>query len=217
MSTYVNLQEQFNALNIPVYGELILGLPGETKESWRRGVDELLEAGTRNQLFVYPCQVYANTEMGEEEYRRKFGIQTKVIKLAEIHGAERPSDFVQEYEEIIIQTNSLSFQDWKDSLRFSYVLMLFHSLKTAYYVMILLLDQYGTRMSEFIEFVADRKFRRGADMLERELDFYDALIRRMIDDGEHRGTILPEYGDLYWDVEEASFLRITQHSDSFLR
>ena len=56
-------------------------------------------------------------------------------------------------------------------------------------------------------------------MLERELDFYDALIRRMIDDGEHkhRGTILPEYGDLYWDVEEASFLRITQHSDSFLR
>jgi putative methyltransferase len=215
MSTYVNLQKRFNALDIPVYGDLILGLPGETKESWRRGVDELLEAGTRNQLFMYLCQVYPNTEMGEDDYRRRFGIRTKVIKLAEIHGEERPPDFVQEYEEVVIQTDSMSFEDWKDSLRFSYTLMLFHSLKMAYFVMIFLLDRYGARMSEFIQFVADRRFRPGVDMLENELDFYDSLIRRMVEEGEHRGTILREYGDLYWDVEEASFLRLTRDIDRF--
>ncbi len=215
MTTYVNLQKQFNDYEIPVYGELILGLPGETKESWRRGVDELLEAGTRNQLFIYRCQVLPNTEMAEDEYRRKFGLKTRVIKLAEIHGQERPPDFVQEYEEIVIQTNSMPFEDWRDSLRFSFVLMLFHSLKLAYYPLILLLDTYGIKMSAFIHFVAQRQFQSKAKMLSQELDFYNALMARMVDDGEHGGSILPDYGDLYWDVEEASFLRLTKDVDRF--
>lgn len=216
MSTYVNLQKQFNDLNIPVYGELILGLPGETKESWRRGVDELLEAGTQNQLFIYLCQVFANTEMAETDYRERFGIKTRRIKLAEIHGQERPPEFVQEYEDIVIQTNSMSLEEWKESLRFSYVLMLFHSLKISYYAMIYLLDKYGTKMSEFIQYVSERRYDRSrATMMEGELEFYNDLIRRMLDLGEHRGTYMSEYGDLYWDVEEASFLRITRDTTKF--
>lgn len=216
MSTYINLQKRFNDLEVPVYGELILGLPGETKETWCRGVDELLEAGTRNQLFIYLCQVYVNTEMGEAEYQKKWGIQTKCIKLAEIHGQERPPDFVQEYEDIIIATNSMPHEDWVESLRFSYVLMLFHSLKMAYYLMIFLLDKWGIKMSEFIEYVANRKFDVSkAPMMAKELDFYDNLIEGMVHYGEHRGTFLKQYGDLYWDVEEASFLRLTQDTNSF--
>ena len=216
MSTYVNLQRQFNDLDIPVYGELILGLPGETKGTWRKGVDELLEAGTKNQLFIYLCQVLTNTEMAEDDYKKKYGIQTKRIKLAEIHGQERPADFVQEYEDIIIATNSMPFADWVESLRFSYVLMLFHSLKISYYMMIFLLDKWGIKMSEFIQFVAEKKFDlTKAPIMAKELDFYDRLISNMIVSGEHRGTYLPEYGDLYWDVEEASFLRITQDTDHF--
>jgi radical SAM superfamily enzyme YgiQ (UPF0313 family) len=216
MSTYDNLQKQFNDLDMPVYGELILGLPGETEESWRRGMDELLEAGTKNQLFVYICQVFANTEMATTAYREKFGIKTKRIKLAEIHGRARPPEFVQEYEEVIVETNSMNLKGWKASLKFSYVLMLFHSLKIAYYVMIFLLDRYGIKMSEFIQFVAERRYAPAqALMMDRELEFYDSLINRMLDDGEHRGTVMHEYGDIYWDVEEASFLRITQDTDTF--
>jgi radical SAM superfamily enzyme YgiQ (UPF0313 family) len=214
MSTYVNLQTKFNDLNIPVYSEMILGLPGETYASWIRGVDELLEAGVKNQLFVYLCQVLLNTEMAEADYREKHGLQTKTIKLAEIHGEARPDDFVDEYEEIIIGTASLPHEDWKAALRFSYVMMLFHSLKLAYYVMIALLDRYGLKMSEFIAYVAARRF-TSAPLLTRELDFYDAIIARMVEQGEHRGTVLPAYGDIYWDVEEASFLRLTQNTEAF--
>jgi 2-(S-pantetheinyl)-carbapenam-3-carboxylate methyltransferase len=214
MATYVNLQSRFNDLNIPIYSEMILGLPGETAASWRRGVDELLEGGVKNQLFVYLCQVLTNTEMAEAAYRKKFGLQTKVIKLAEIHGEARPADFVDEYEEIIIGTNSMPHEDWKAALRFSYVMMLFHSLKLAYYVMILMLDRYGVKMSAFIEHVASRRF-AGKPLLTRELDFYDEIIARMMERGEHRGTVLPEYGDIYWDVEEASFLRLTRDGMAF--
>ncbi len=216
MSTYVNLQKQFNGKGIPVYAELILGLPGETAESWRRGVDELLEAGTSNQLFIYLCQVFNNTEMAEAPYRERFGITTRRIKLAEIHGQIRPADWVPEYEHVVISTHSMPLEDWKRSLRFSYVLMLFHSLKVAYFMMIFMLDKWGIKMSEFIEYVAQRKFDLNrAPALARELDHYDQIVKRMLEEGEHRGTMMRDYGDFYWDVEEASFLRISQDLDGF--
>ena len=216
MSTYINLQKRFNDQGIPVYGELILGLPGETLDSWRRGVDELLEAGTGNQLFIYLCQVFSNTEMAETEYRQRFGIQTRRIQLAEIHGGIRPPEWVPEYEDVVIATNSMPHEHWKRSLRLSYVLMLFHSLKLAYYPMIFMLDKWGVKMSQFIEYVSERKFDLVAcPILVRELDCYDEIVSRMIHSGEHRGTIMPEYGDLHWDVEEASFLRVTKDVDAF--
>jgi hypothetical protein len=215
MSTYVNLQAKFNDLDIPVYSEMILGLPGETASSWMRGVDELLEGGIKNQLFVYLCQVLQNTEMAEASYREKFGLQTRVIKLAEIHGEARPADFVEEFEEIIIGTNSMPHEEWKTSLRFSYVMMLFHSLKLTYYLMIVLLDRYQLKMSAFIAFVSRRQFTVNAPLMTRELEFYDQIITRMVEQGEHRGTVLPGYGDIYWDVEEASFLRLTQDTEAF--
>ena len=218
MSTYVNLQKQFNDRGIPVYGELILGLPGETVDTWRRGVDELLEAGTSNQLFIYLCQIFNNTEMAETEYQARFGITTRRIRLAEIHGQIRPPEWVPEYEDVIVSTKSMPLDDWKRALRFSYVLMLFHSLKVAYYTMIFMLDKYGIKMSEFIEYVAQRKFDSSrASMLVDELDHFDAIIQRMLEKGEDRGTIMEDYGDLYWDVEEAAFLRLTKDVNTFYR
>ena len=43
MSTYQNLQVRYNEEEIPVYTELILGLPGETHESWLSRIEELLQ------------------------------------------------------------------------------------------------------------------------------------------------------------------------------
>ena len=212
MSTYIDLQKRFNDQNIPVYAELILGLPGETVESWKKGVDELLEAGTRNQIFIYPCIVLTNTEMAEKSYREKFKLETRTIKLTEIHGSERPPEWVDEYEELVVGTYSMSVDDWRRMFRFSYVMMLFHSLKLAYYVMIYLLDEYGIKMSTFLDFVSERKFKADAPLIRRELDFYDEVIDRLLNRGEQRGTLWPEYGDIYWDMEEISFLRLTQHA-----
>ena len=57
LETYKSLQLMFNESGIPVYTELILGLPGETYESWLRGIDDILNSGIRNQLFGKPTYV----------------------------------------------------------------------------------------------------------------------------------------------------------------
>ncbi len=211
LDSYRKLQERFVNDGVPTYTDLILGMPGETYESWKRGVDEIIEAGPSNHLLIYPCQLFANTEMAEKSYIDKFQIKTKRIKLAEIHGGVRPADWVQEYEEIVISTYSMTADDWRNAMRFSWTLMTFHSLKIAYFIMVYMLDEYGIKMSDFIAFISERKFTAGAPLIREELDFYDGLLVNMLSYGEHRGTFMPDYSDFYWDVEEASFLQLTQH------
>jgi hypothetical protein len=215
MSTYINLQARFNDENIPVYSELILGLPGETIETWKRGIEEMLDSGLRNQLFVYLCQVFNNTELGEPEYLRKFGMVTKQIELNEIHGSVRDASWMKEYETVVIATDTMSHADWRRMTRLSWLTMLLHSMKIGFYVLIWLRDRFGLKASDLIDFIAERPVTAAGTMLDREVTKHDAWLDRMANDGGGRGVIMKSYGDIYWDVEEASFLRITEDLERF--
>ena len=85
LSSYATLQEKFNKLNVPIYAEMILGLPGETYTSWKLGIEKLLTTGLNNQLYIYQAEVYPNTELGSEEYQKKYLIKKNKIKLNQIH------------------------------------------------------------------------------------------------------------------------------------
>jgi len=216
MSTYVNLQQRFNDENIPIYSELILGLPGETVDTWMSGVDELLESGLKNQLFIYLCQVFNGTEMADPEYQRKFGIKTKRIALNEIHGSLRPASLVTEYEDVIIETSSMSVADWRRMVLFSWVAMGLHSMKMAYYVLIHLRDQYGVKASDLVQYISDMKMPANLGDIWREtVAGYNSILDSMLNEHRGRGVMMPEYGPIYWDVEEASLLRFSENWDSF--
>lgn len=216
METYSNLQMRFNDEEIPIYTELILGLPGETVESWTRGLNELLTAGLKNQLFIYNCQIYPNTELNDPEYRRRFGIVTRRIELNEIHGSVRDSSWVTEFEEMIIGTDAMPHRDWRRMAVLSWLTMLFHSMKIGYFVLIHLLDRYGVRPSDLLLHLADERFPADqGELLRRELREYRRILDRMVIERKGRGTVMREYGGIYWDVEEASFLRIAENLDRF--
>ncbi len=217
LAAYENLQRLFNDREIPVYSEMILGLPGETYETWRDGVEELLRAGLKNQLFVYQCEVYPNTELGEPAYQKKFGIVTKRIELREIHGSVRDTAWVPEYQDIIVETETMSVEDWRRMTRFSTLTMLMHSMKVGFFLISYLTDRYGIPYTSFIEHIADRRIAAGhGTMLRAELDLYDRYSQGLLD-GKGRGLEMPGYGDIYWDLEEASFLRVAEDFDRFYR
>ena len=71
LDAYSDLEKKFNHLNIPVYAEMILGLPGETNESWEDGLSSLVDTSINNQIFIYQAEIYPNTEMNEDTYRKK--------------------------------------------------------------------------------------------------------------------------------------------------
>jgi len=109
-SVYSNLEKRYADAGMTTYSELILGLPGETMASFKAGVDEAVKHC--NKLFVYHCTILPNTEMADPAYIKKHGIKTVRVPLAEIHCKIREPGMVTEYEDIVIETNSMTVEDW---------------------------------------------------------------------------------------------------------
>ena len=209
METYRNLQARFNATGVPIYSEMIIGLPGETRETWKRGIDELLRAGLKNQLFMYFAQILPNTDMADPEYRKQFGIESRFIELNEIHGSIRHSDLVTEYEEIVIRTNSMSTEDWREMAVFSWMTMLMHSLKLGYFVMEWLFEERGVPHVDFIDRMVVAS---GDGPIANLVKGFNAKLDDMLA-GKGRGCIA--CGEIYWDVEEAAFIDAMSDADAF--
>lgn len=55
--------EECDVAGIPLYTELILGLPGETLDTWKENYFKLYEAGNHNGITTYQAQLLENAEM----------------------------------------------------------------------------------------------------------------------------------------------------------
>lgn len=215
MSTFTKLQQQFNDKNIPVYSELILALPGETYTSWIEGIESHLQGGFNNQLFIYLCEVYPNTELADPEYMKRFGIEAKRIVLTEIHASPRKDNDVNEYQEVVVGTNSMPTPIWRKALKFSCVTMLLHSMKLGFFILKYLVDRYGIAYTDLIRYICEGKMPPdGRSIFIEELEYFEAMSDNLLR-GRGRGHILPEFGEIYWEVEEASFLRISEKLNQF--
>ena len=119
LEAYTDLEKKFNFFQIPVYAEMIMGLPGETYKSWIDGLGSLLDSNINNQIIIYQAQVYPNTELNEASYRKKHKIKTKKIELQETHCSPKEQEWLNEYEEIIVETSTMTVDDWKKRNLFS--------------------------------------------------------------------------------------------------
>jgi putative methyltransferase len=118
LSVYDHLRERYHQEGIATYTEIILGMPGETKESFKQAISEIADSPT--QLFVYHCTVLPNTEMADPSYIARHGIKTVRVPLTEIHGEIRKEEMVEEYEDIIIETATMSQEDWIECAVFAW-------------------------------------------------------------------------------------------------
>ena len=214
MSIYTFLMEKYNSEGMPVYTELILGLPGESYESWVKGIEYIFESGFKGQLFIYSCEVYANTKLSDKYYQEKFGIVTKKILLTETHGAERGAESVSEFQDIVIATNAMPLSAWRKMMIFSWVTMSLFSLKLAFFIFLYLYNRFGIKFVSLIEYICKKEMPNSCSILLQELSYYEKHLDSMLE-GNGRCIIMESFGNIYWDIEETSFLRISEKIDIF--
>lgn len=105
------LLKRYNKENIRTYSELILGLPGETIESFQDGVGKLLELGQHYLIEIYGCILLPNSAMGQKEFVDKFGIETVRTEMPRYHFEPEQFDII-EYNDLVVSTNAMSISDW---------------------------------------------------------------------------------------------------------
>tara|TARA_B110000116_G_scaffold262699_1_gene268282 strand:- start:44 stop:718 length:675 start_codon:yes stop_codon:yes gene_type:complete len=109
----------------------------------------------------------------------------------------------------------MPLSDWKRMVVFSLTTMVCHSLKLGFFLMMYLADRFAIKYTDFISFISEGKIpQKTAPLIHSELEHFYGHIERILQ-GKGRGVSAPEYGEISWDVEEASFLRISENLDTF--
>lgn len=208
------LNDRFTAAGIPTYTEFILGLPGETYETFCRGVCDLLEYGQNNSMMVYECQVYPNALVADPDYQKKHGILTARVPLFSMHYNPDNSG-VQEYFEIIIGTNTMPVEDWVRSFIFSVILQAFHHMGLLRFFAIYLNREKGVSYYEFYHSLLRFIYEESAGFLHELFEDFSARKR---DTEKAEWTFTKElYGPTGWYFEEGAFLELARSGDVYWR
>jgi len=213
LDTFKTIQKKCNEADIPTYTEMIFGMPGETYKSFVDGIETTLESSVFCQLFVYLCLVLTNTEMAQPEYIDAHGIGISVVPISEIHTVPREDGIVTEYEHLITSTSSLSQDDWRRGAVMMWVVQLFHGLKLCFFAQAYLKYELGIKYTDLFEYIISKNDDK-YPFIKNEIQNLYAIADGILN-GKERGQILSEFSKIYWEPEEAIYLRIAKNKTVF--
>ena len=213
VEAFSDLIRRYNDVGIPTYTELILGLPGETKESFCRGVCQLVEAGQHNAMTVYDCQVFPNALMGSPAYIKKHGIKTEHVKLSCVHESPHVENELYEYVDMVVRTNTMTYDEMLDALMFVMFVQCFHHIGMLRYFAVYLRRERNVSYYDFYSALV-----RFAE--ETEGTFLHEMLVRFrawgadLSKGEW-AYVNEKFGDVGWYFDEGLFMEIASHYERF--
>jgi len=112
-----------NRYNIPVYTELILGLPGETETSWRENFWQLFRAGNHSGVVVLHAQLLENAEMNLSQ--RKF-YKLDAVPIYDYMSGTYDNGEVVESVDVVVGTRDMPREKMLDIMTWNAFIQAFH-------------------------------------------------------------------------------------------
>jgi radical SAM superfamily enzyme YgiQ (UPF0313 family) len=190
---------------IPTYTELILGLPGESKQSFMAGIDVLFQAGQHNGLNIYPAMVLPNAQFNDENYKKLHGIKFVETPMLLSHGTPEVGG-IQERYEIVIKTNDLPVEDWIDSIIYAWVVQALHCMNLTQQIARYLNRFKNISYTEFYSSIIS--WSKNSIVLNGNIELLKSTAS---DVAKGTGSLVIEdfrFGNIVWPVEEILFLRL---------
>jgi hypothetical protein len=129
------------------------------------------------------------------------------------HSTTRPGD-VREFEELIIATRTMPHEDWKASYLFAWAMQTCHILRLTQVPALYASAFEGFAFGKFYEALIEFARRRPDTLIGEELRLTEATLAEALK-GKGFDVVLPEFSDIVWPPEEASFLRICLELERF--
>ncbi len=214
MDKFSDLMDRYKAADIATYTELIMGMPGETYDSSKKGIDLLIDGqDDAVNIYVYPCTMLPNSEMSTPDYVKKHGIESVRMPILLAHSTPEPES-LSEYTNIVISTSTMSEEDWQRTYMFYWAVQSFHCLGLLQQIAIVLHKQFGVLYSDFYEKLVEYFTANNQTLIGGEILRTRNIVKRAMSGGRI-DRVMPEFGDIYWPLEEASFLSFVTEKERF--
>ena len=101
--------------------EIIIPLPNETKETFRAGLNQLLDIGTPQRFAVFQTLILSNSEMGEGKSIKEYDMKIKYRQHWGFMGYIQ-GKFICETERVVVSTSTMSTEEVCEGLVYSMLL-----------------------------------------------------------------------------------------------
>ena len=211
MQHFSSLMKRYTKAGIPSYSEIILGLPGETYESFCKGLCSLLENGQHNSVSVYYCEALPNSRLTDPAYMKKHGIEVMKVGFNHIHSAPKRTEEVKEYSYLIHATATMSGEQWVDANLFSICMQTFHALGVLRFFALYLRNEGITDYFGFYSALVKYLLNGNGRIAELFRLFKEKYANSFDGEWNYHNS---RFGHVTWTFEEGAFLEIVAEMET---
>jgi len=206
---YKVLQKKFIEDEIPTYSDLIIGLPGDTYDTFKKSVDELVDAGQHYRIQFNNLSILPNAEMAKPYYMEKNQIKVVEIPIVNQHGSldETPSDGIVERQETVVSTLDMPKDEWIKTRVFSTAIEFYYFNKMLQVPILLLSKICKKKISNFIDYFLSIKSNKYYPVIS----YVNQIIldhAKGILNGKPEFIYSKDYLNIYWPPGEFAMLKL---------
>jgi len=208
LETYFELQRRFAQDRVETYSDMIIGLPGETYESFVNGIATLIDNGQHNRIQFNNLSILPNAEMGDPAYQQRFGMVTVHSEIINIHGQRAAlADDVAELQDLVTATAAMPASDWVRTRATCWMVNLLHFDKLLQIPFIVANKKFGVSYRTLFETFMSVDAAHYPLLGEiRDFFLHEA---RSIQNGGPEYVYSAEWLGIYWPQDEYIFIKMS--------
>jgi hypothetical protein len=213
LAEYDLIQKKLAREGIFTMTDIIFPMPLETYESLSESVATLISRGQYNRIQFNNLSILVNTEMGNPEYQKKYGMSLVRSEMINVHGRrETTVGRLPEYQTLVVGTNTMPVDVWLRARVYCWVVNFTFFNKLLQIPMIFLNKYYGISYTKLFELFVD---------IEKEkYPVIGAIINKFEEKAASIQSGVGEeyeysekYLNIYWPPEELAHIELCASSE----
>jgi putative methyltransferase len=142
---YSTVAKMAKLKNIPIYTELILGLPEESYSSYLSNLNKIL-LNQVDELRVYPLTMLPNADLSDKSCREKYKLKTQMIPFNNVISEQ---ELIEEMMEVVIENSTFSEAEMQMAWVFTFMAQSFFTAHWLRYISIYLNREHSISYLDF--------------------------------------------------------------------
>lgn len=205
LEAYAELQRRFTRDKIETYSDMILGLPGQSYDSFVDGVAALIGGGQHNRIQFNNLSILPNAEMGDPNYQKKYGMELVVSKIINIHGTVEDEE-ISEEQELVIATSAMPRPQWVKTRAFCWMVAFLYFDKVLQIPLTVIRECCGASYRDLLELFTERST-EGLPILSQIRECFQKEALK-IQHGGPEYVHSKEWLNIWWPADEYVLIQL---------
>ena len=207
LDDFFEIQNLFAAEGIETMTDLILGLPGETYESFADGVSMIIEKGQHNRIQFNNLSIVPDAEMSHPAQVGHYGLKTVQSKIVNVHGLIE-DDEIPEMQALVIATDAMPAEDWVRARRYAWTAGLLHFDKVLQIPLIVAHALGGVTYRDLFERFSGGRLDPCSFSTLADVQRFFTEKARDIQTGGVEYCHAPDWLNIYWPADEYILIQL---------